>query len=54
MKVSWHCPECEYLHIADSPKSIDGFGIVTIKCIVCKRETRLSPDDLNKTWRREH
>ena len=50
MKVDWHCPECEYLHLKDNGIA-NGLAYVSVKCIMCKREERLSPDDVNTKWR---
>ncbi len=50
MKVDWHCPNCEYLHIDDNGNNTFS-GDVVVKCIVCKADIVLTYQDRNTKWR---
>ena len=41
MRISWHCNDCEYLHLDDIVISRVG-SFVNVRCIVCKETKTLT------------
>ena len=47
MRISWHCNDCEYLHLDDIVISRVG-SFVNVRCIVCKEtKTLTNPKSYN-------